>query len=404
MKASIQQRIAPPQMPTSAKYDTGAKEKANDDLAALDGTKSQNKTSFKEVMLNSMEKIRRKREAEGSKDFSDAKTDAEFLEKLSEASKPKPRTPKNNMDKDDFLKLFVAQLQHQDPLNPDDGAEMAAKLAQFNGLEQMMNMNTKLQKLLDGQSSTKSLELVNYVGKDVKMKGGRFKISNGAIAPTPFKSPVEAASAILRVHNTNGVLVSEKELGNLTRGDHNLEWDGIDKNGNKVKDGVYVYSIDVKTVDGKRLPLDISSNAVINGVDIQDKDGGLSTTLGKLEFKDVISIGAQSAAPVINKAVQKSKIPNKPETPQSPTTLNEEITRSQLNSKHPTPSAMDNTAKQQMGPNTIQTASPNKIIKPNKVNSIPNSNPPNNPSASISENTNIINPAANDLPSYNQTG
>jgi flagellar basal-body rod modification protein FlgD len=45
---------------------------------------------------------------------------------------------------DTFLKLFVAQLQNQDPMNPDEqsGTQMVTQLAQFSQLEQMMNIGT----------------------------------------------------------------------------------------------------------------------------------------------------------------------------------------------------------------------------------------------------------------------
>ena len=48
--------------------------------------------------------------------------------------------PGANLGKDDFLKLFVAQMQHQDPTKPMDDAAMMGQMAQFSTLEQMSNM------------------------------------------------------------------------------------------------------------------------------------------------------------------------------------------------------------------------------------------------------------------------
>lgn len=51
------------------------------------------------------------------------------------------------MGKDQFIKLLVTEMKNQDPLNPMDGKELAAQLAQFSSVEQLMDVNTKLDKL-----------------------------------------------------------------------------------------------------------------------------------------------------------------------------------------------------------------------------------------------------------------
>jgi flagellar basal-body rod modification protein FlgD len=52
-------------------------------------------------------------------------------------------------DQEMFLKLLVAQMKNQDPLNPTDSTQYTAQLAQFSSLEQLTGINDKLNKLLD---------------------------------------------------------------------------------------------------------------------------------------------------------------------------------------------------------------------------------------------------------------
>ena len=66
------------------------------------------------------------------------------------------------LDKDDFLKLFVTQLQHQDPLNPTDDKEFMGQMAQFSQLEQTTNMATALAKLSFAGQSAQAMGLIGH--------------------------------------------------------------------------------------------------------------------------------------------------------------------------------------------------------------------------------------------------
>ena len=68
------------------------------------------------------------------------------------------------LGKDAFLKILIAQMRNQDPLNPSDGSAMVAQLAQFSTLEQLQNLNTKLDQMVNLQLLG---ELSGLVGKSV---------------------------------------------------------------------------------------------------------------------------------------------------------------------------------------------------------------------------------------------
>ena len=55
--------------------------------------------------------------------------------------------PSTDVNKEEFLKLLVAQLQNQDPMNPMDNQEFVAQLATFSSLEQLMSINAAVSKL-----------------------------------------------------------------------------------------------------------------------------------------------------------------------------------------------------------------------------------------------------------------
>jgi flagellar basal-body rod modification protein FlgD len=67
---------------------------------------------------------------------------------------PIPSNKKGDMGKTEFLQLLVAQLRHQDPMDPSDGKEMAAQLAQFSSVEQLVSMNDTLDQIRDALRTT----------------------------------------------------------------------------------------------------------------------------------------------------------------------------------------------------------------------------------------------------------
>src|SRR3954470_10450329 len=82
----------------------------------------------------------------------------------------KAKADKNVLGKDDFLKLMVAQMKNQDPMNPSDDKDNIAQMAQFSSLEQITNLATATQELANKMSLTQNIGLlghtVTYTGTD----------------------------------------------------------------------------------------------------------------------------------------------------------------------------------------------------------------------------------------------
>ena len=83
------------------------------------------------------------------------------------AAKPQanPQAANGMMGKNDFLKLFVAQLQHQDPMNPMQDSDFMGQMASFSTLEQVSNMASENAKIAQNLSSSTAIGLI---GRTVK--------------------------------------------------------------------------------------------------------------------------------------------------------------------------------------------------------------------------------------------
>lgn len=99
---------------------------------------------------------------------------------------PKDRKPQQELGKDDFLKLLLAQLSHQDPTAPMQDKEFIAQMAQFSSLEQMTSMATdfaKLTSMIGGSEASSAL------GRNVELVDGENLVKGTVTAVTRGETP-----------------------------------------------------------------------------------------------------------------------------------------------------------------------------------------------------------------------
>ncbi|MBN2552930.1 MAG: flagellar hook assembly protein FlgD [Spirochaetales bacterium] len=79
-----------------------------------------------------------------------------------------------SLGKDDFLRILLTQLTHQDPTSPLEDKEFVAQMAQFSTLEQMTNMSADLAKVFGIMARSQAIGLL---GKTVQIAVGDSKVS-----------------------------------------------------------------------------------------------------------------------------------------------------------------------------------------------------------------------------------
>ncbi|MFE8699079.1 flagellar hook assembly protein FlgD [Cytobacillus sp. FJAT-54145] len=86
---------------------------------------------------------------------------------LSNYQKQQRNTGSDVLGKDDFLKILMTQLQHQDPLNPMQDKDFIAQMATFTSLEQITNMGKSIDKFVQSQEDSKLISYSQFVGKEI---------------------------------------------------------------------------------------------------------------------------------------------------------------------------------------------------------------------------------------------
>lgn len=173
---------------------------------------------------------------------------------------------KSSMDKDDFLKLLVAQLNHQDPLNPMEDTEMTGQLAEYSSLEQLTNLNTSMDALLEQNTNNELYTAVSFIGKTVKAEG--YNISKtGDVTSTVHYSLGEAvANVTVNIYSPEGDIVRTEIIGSKQPGVYEYVWDGKNENGETMADGVYSIGMIGEDSEGEQVMVKTDVSGVVSGV------------------------------------------------------------------------------------------------------------------------------------------
>ncbi|MCF8067788.1 MAG: flagellar hook assembly protein FlgD [Desulfobacterales bacterium] len=182
--------------------------------------------------------------------------------------------------RDAFLTMLVAQLQNQDPLNPMDGTDFTAQLAQFSSLEQMFNINDKLDAINTTLGGGNEENLIDYIGKEIFSSDSVFSVKNG-IASGGFLTIDEPAEVTVNVYDSFGNTVAHIYPGTLDAGSHSINWNGRNMSGEQVGDGSYYFDASAANDKGWYVPVDTALAGTVSGVTV---NGGKSYLIvdGKL--------------------------------------------------------------------------------------------------------------------------
>jgi flagellar basal-body rod modification protein FlgD len=102
------------------------------------------------------------------------------------------------MGKDQFLKLFVAQLQHQDPMNPMQDSDFMGQMASFSTLEQVSNMAAANAQIAANLTSTSAIGLI---GRTVSYVDDNDEIQTGKVD----KVTTAGGKPVLTVNGVDGI-------------------------------------------------------------------------------------------------------------------------------------------------------------------------------------------------------
>jgi flagellar basal-body rod modification protein FlgD len=125
---------------------------------------------------------------------------------------------------DRFLKLLVAQMKNQDPLNPLDNAEVTSQMAQISTVSGIEKLNKSLAEMSGSFSAMQALQSASLVGRQVLIEGDSLPLNANGAGGGGLNLEAAAQSVRVNVLASDGSVLDTLDLGSLPAGRHLFDW------------------------------------------------------------------------------------------------------------------------------------------------------------------------------------
>ena len=168
-----------------------------------------------------------------------------------------------------FLQILVAQLQHQDPLNPTEGTDFTAQLAQFYSLEESRSSNRYLKDISEGMNNDGNSAIKDplaYVGTEVTAAIDSIYLENGNVQLKGQYTIDAPAGLTIKIYNKSGRLVRTLEQEKGAAGTYSIGWDGYGSDNKLAEDGNYSFEVITINEKGIKTTLNNTAEGIIENI------------------------------------------------------------------------------------------------------------------------------------------
>lgn len=174
----------------------------------------------------------------------------------------------------DFLRLMVAQVQNQDPMQPQANGEFLSQLAQFSTNDGVTKMQESLQQMASSLQSNQALQASALVGRKVLVNSNQLNLGAEGDVKTAIDMSPGVSNLTASVYSESGELIKTIPLGQPKDGFFQFGWDGTGQNNQRVAAGKY--KIEVRGMySGKEVSLNTMTSANVDSVSLGQNGEGL---------------------------------------------------------------------------------------------------------------------------------
>ena len=199
------------------------------------------------------------------------------------------------MDSNEFMKLFIAQLQYQDPLSPQDATTMLNQVSQITLVEQAYNTSAALDNILAYQNNSQAVLSMSFVGKTVRANGNDAYYNETSPVSLQYNMSAPTSETVITIKNSSGQVVRTVNIGEQSAGDLSYTWDGCDDSGLAVSAGAYTFSVSGTSSSGTKVASTTYTTGSIDGVNFAGRDPYLTIGPISIPLTSIINIIGKQA-------------------------------------------------------------------------------------------------------------
>ncbi len=199
-----------------------------------------------------------------------------------------------NLKQEDFFALLTEQLANQDPTKPVDNDQLVAQMTSFTMADGISQLNERFGSFASSMTSNQALQASSLIGQNVLVTGNIGHMSEkGQGVSGVIINQQTSQNTKVAIQNGQGEVVRTMDIGTLSAGNIEFNWDGTDQNGNLLPPGDYAVQVQGE-VFGEATSLPTAINRHVDSVSLANAGLGVVLNLDgdvSIKLDDVIQIG-----------------------------------------------------------------------------------------------------------------
>ena len=188
----------------------------------------------------------------------------------------------NELGQEDFLKLLVAQMKNQDPVNPVENNEFLGQIAQFSMVSGIEEMSSSFGGFQSDFFTNQAMEAAQLVGKEVLVNDPSISFNSGNEVHGAFEASASLHGLTVAVRTAAGDLIRTLNFGSVKPGVHDIHWDGRTDGGSDAANGDYVLEA-TALLDGEPVQVPVHLFHRVQSTTIDHNNGQVALNLANAE-------------------------------------------------------------------------------------------------------------------------